>query len=79
MAEEYTIAVWAHYPFTSYDKRGRTVEHRVRVVAYDTGFVDVLHERNERYTNDGWVTVEVVEVRDQGVRYEKRRDGVLSE
>jgi len=79
MGDEYTIAMWTSHPFTAHDKRDRSVDHRVRVLVYDTGFVDVLHERRLNHTDSGWSTVHVVEVRDSGVRYERHREGVMSE
>ena len=77
-AEYVTIAEWSESPFTSYDRRGQTVDHRVRVKDYGD-FADVIHERlmPERATD--WRTVEVVELRDHGMTHRKVRDGVMSE
>lgn len=79
MSDGKTLCRWETYPYTAHDKRSRTVEHRVCVLTYDSGFVDVLHDRREEATDGEWKTVEAFEVRDHGVRYEKRRDGVLAE
>ena len=81
MTDSVTIASWTEHPYTSYDKRHIRVEHRVRVLAYDGGFADVQHERrkNDRGTTTDWVTVDVVELRDHGLRRQKLREGVLQE
>jgi hypothetical protein len=64
-------------PYTNYDKRHIRVEHRVRVLVYDEGTVDVLHER--RRDDDGqrgdWKSVDVLEVRQHGVREVSVREG----
>jgi hypothetical protein len=82
MTETVVIASWTEHPYTSHDKRHITVEHRVRVLAYDGGFADIQHERRRRDKNkilDGWKEVAVVELRDHGMNYRTVRGGVLQE
>lgn len=82
MSETYTIGRWTERPYTSHDKRHIKVKHRVRVLVYDGGFTDVVHERRRRDKHnwlDDWKEVETVEVRDYGATYRKARDGVLQE
>ena len=81
MTDTYTVATWTDAPYTSYDKRHIRVEHRARVLVYDEGTVDVVHER--RRDDDGqrgdWKGVDALEIRPHGVRKESLREGVLSE
>lgn len=81
MTDSYTVATWTEMPYTSYDKRHIRVEHRVRVLVYDEGHIDMVHER--RRDDDGqrgeWKGVDVLEVRPHGVREESIREGVLAE
>ena len=66
MTDTQTIASWTEHPYTSYDKRHITVEHRVRVLSYDGGFADVQHERrtNDNGKCSNWKEVSVAELRD---------------
>jgi len=77
MSETVTLASWTTSPYTSYDKRSRTMHHRVRIIHYDNTTADVVHERREG--NDDWKTVEVAELRDYGMTHQKIRDGVMAE
>jgi len=81
VTDSYTVATWTEMPYTSYDKRHIRVEHRVRVLVYDEGHIDMVHER--RRDDDGqrgeWKGVDVLEVRPHGVREESIREGVLAE
>lgn len=77
MSDSITIASWTEMPYTSYDKRGTTIHHRVRVIHYDSISADVMHERREG--NGDWKTVEVAELRDYGMTHQKLREGVLEE
>lgn len=77
MSETVTIASWTTSPYTSYDKRGVVIHHRVRIVRYDRTTADVVHERREG--NDDWTTVGAVELREHGLTKQKLRDGVLEE
>jgi hypothetical protein len=77
MSDEYTIAEWETSPYTSYDKRGIVVRHRVRIVRYGETGTDVIHQRREG--DEDWKPVEAVEIRDHGMRAHTYRDGVMSE
>jgi len=81
VTDTYTVATWTEAPYTSYDKRHIRVEHRVRLLAYDEGHIDVVHER--RQDDDGqrgeWKAINVWEVRANSVREESLREGVLAE
>ena len=76
MSDDVVLASWTDHPYTSYDKRSIKVHHRVRVIHYERGRADVLHERCEG--SGDWETIEAVELRD-GMYYQKLRDGVLEE
>ncbi|ELZ96644.1 hypothetical protein [Haloferax sulfurifontis] len=41
---ERLLASWEDAPYVSYDRRSAVVEHRIRLVVYDDGNVDVVHE-----------------------------------
>lgn len=80
MTQEYTVAEWETHPYTSYDKRSRTVYHRVRLLVYDDGNVDVCVER--KIPAEGlvkWTAVDVYEVRPHGVNHLDVQDGVMQE
>jgi len=77
MSETVTLASWTTSPYTSYDKRGIVIHHRVRIVRYDDSSTDVMHERREG--NEEWTTVAVAELRDYGMTHQKLREGVLQE
>jgi hypothetical protein len=77
MSDDCIIASWEESPYTSYDKRGVVIHHRVRLVHYDSTSADVLHERRE--DGDSWVTVTVAEMRSHGMTVHTQRDGVLEE
>jgi hypothetical protein len=80
MSDDVTIGRWSESPYTSYDKRHITIDHRVRIIDYGGGMVDVVHERRQ---NDGdrgeWEQVAYAEVREHGMTHRKVRDGVMSE
>jgi hypothetical protein len=44
VTETYTVAEWSEMPYTDHRKRGAVVEHRVRLIVYDAGSIDVLHQ-----------------------------------
>ena len=77
MSDEYTLAEWSEYPYTSYDKRSREVRHRIKIIRYGERSSDVIHQRSEE--GEAWKVVEAVELREHGMRPNKIRDGVLSE
>ena len=81
MTDAYTVASWTEMPYTSYEKRHIGVEHRVRVLVYDEGTVDVVHERrlNEDNQRGDWESADVLEVRPHGVREHSLGEGVASE
>lgn len=43
MPEEYTVAEWQEAPYTSHERRGAVVQHRVVLFVYDHG-LDVEHQ-----------------------------------
>jgi hypothetical protein len=66
-----TVATWTTAPYTGHRKRGWTVDHRVRVLSYEHGGVDVVHEcrsGDDPGIGDDWTEVRVVEARDHGLR-----------
>ena len=77
MSDEHTIASWTESPYTSYDKRGIVIHHRVRIIRYDETTADVVHQRREG--DEAWKVVEAVELREHGLIPNKIRDGVMSE
>lgn len=80
MTDSYIVATWTEAPCTSYDKRHIRVEHRVRVLVYDEGHIDVVHERRRDDGQRGdWKGVKVLEVRPHDVRERSLRVGVPEE
>lgn len=76
MSDSYTVAKWETHPYTSYDKRGQTVHHRVRLKHYDRNSADVVVERKE--PAEGlvqWTEVESYELRAHGVTHVDKRGG----
>ena len=43
MSDQSVIARWTEHPYTAYQRRGATVEHRVLLIVYDHG-VDIEHQ-----------------------------------
>lgn len=77
MTDSYTVAQWETHPYTSHDKRGQTVYHRVRLLCYFNKDVDVVVERKEPAAGvDEWTEVEVYECRDHAVSYVDKRGGL---
>lgn len=81
MSDTETLATWTESPYTSYDKRHITVKHRVRVIRYEGGFADVIHQRQVQDDASAveWEEVKRTELRDHGMRTQKVRDGLLEE
>jgi hypothetical protein len=80
MTETYTVAEWETHPYTSHDKRSRTVYHRVRLLVYDEGTIDVVAQRKiPAIGSDEWTAVDVYEVRPSGVSHIDVHDGVMAE
>lgn len=74
----HVVARWSESPFTSYDRRGNVIEHRVVLAHYDDVGTDVVHEvrsSDDRSVSDEWTELESYEVRDQGVRHYPPREG----
>lgn len=66
--DERLIDSWTSKPFTSVRKRSIRVEHRLLLVAYPSGDVDVCHQvKCPRRDVDDWTDAEVYEVRDHGI------------
>lgn len=77
MSEKRTVAEWSEGPYTSYERRGDVVEHRVVVIRYESGVSDVIHEARSSDADDvpsQWAEVGAVELRGNGVR---DRDGIV--
>lgn len=65
-----TIAEWTTMPYTSYDKRGWVIEHRVVVEHYGGIGADVRHEVRSSDAEDipdEWAERDAVELRDHGM------------
>jgi len=77
MSDEYTVAVWSEYPYTSYDKRSREVRHRVKIIRYSGHAYDIIHQRSE--AGESWKGVKAIELRQHGVTEHKLSDGVMEE
>jgi len=82
MTDERVIAEWKESPFTSYDRRGDVVEHRVVLEHYGGTGADVRHEYRapdaESHPNE-WTEYDVYELRDHGIRQVQRNTQVLRE
>lgn len=75
MTDTYTVAEWSELPYTSHRRRGAVVEHRVRLIVYDGGCLDVLHEARgdaDASVPGEWTPVVVYECRDGNVTRLKR-------
>ena len=75
MSDELRIASWSESPFTSYERRSVTVEHRIVAEAFPGVGADIRHEvrcPDSDVGPEGWSTAEVYEVRDHGVRHVER-------
>lgn len=79
VSEERVVAEWTEMPFTSYDRRGDVVEHRVVLEYYGETGADVRHEYRssdaDRYP-DEWTEYTAYELRDHGIRQVQRNTGV---
>jgi len=75
MSDTEVMGRWTEHPYTSYEKRGWTVEHRVVVEHYDGGMTDVRHEirsGDDPSKPDGWTETKSAEIRDHGMRVHAR-------
>ena len=75
-SETYTVAEWETHPYTSHDKRHRTVHHRIRLMWYSSDMADVVVERkipDEGLTS--WTEVEIYELRPHGVTHVSKSEG----
>jgi len=69
-----TIAEWTESPYTSHDKRGWVVEHRVVVEHYGGLGADVRHEvrsSDDDSLPDEWTERDIAELRDHGMLVHK--------
>ena len=76
--EERLLASWSEKPYVSHRRRSTVVEHRLRLIVYSDGNVDVVHDiragrRNDREPEE-WAEAEIYEVRGGRVRKTHRRD-----
>lgn len=77
-----TVAEWTESPFTSYDRRGNVVEHRVVIEHYGQTGADVRHEfrsRDDKSYPSEWTECDAYELRDHGIEQVTRRTQVLRE
>jgi len=75
MTDTEVMGRWTEHPYTSYEKRSWTVEHRVIVEHYDRGLADVRHElrsRDDPSRPDDWTEIKSAEIRDHGMRVHDR-------
>ncbi|WP_148708249.1 hypothetical protein [Haloferax sp. Atlit-12N] len=67
MTDSRLLAEWTDRPYVSVRRRNAVVEHRIRLLAYDHGGVDVVHEvrsDDDRATEPAeWTRREAHEVR----------------
>lgn len=76
-SDERVLASWTEMPYTSYDKRGWTIEHRVVVEHYGAMGSDVRHEVRSSDSDDcpdEWTELDIAELRDHGM-FVRKRDG----
>jgi len=75
MTQNYTVFEWETHPYTSYDKRSQTVQHRVQIKHYEKTAVDVVKEVREPAAGlKKWTEVEVWEVRQHGVTHVEKHE-----
>jgi len=70
MSETEVMGRWTEHPYTSYDRRGWTVEHRV-VVEHYGDVTDVRHEvrsADDPNRPDDWTETKVAEIRSYGMQ-----------
>jgi len=75
MSDEITLAEWTESPYSSWERRGHVVQHRVVVANYGGDGVDARHEvRSDDADNisSEWTAAEVVEARPHGLSKVKR-------
>lgn len=66
--DERILASWKNKPYTGINKRYITVHHRIRLVYYDDGLVDVSHEiRVPDKEIDKWRLAKKWELREHGI------------
>lgn len=79
---ERVVAEWTESPFTSYDRRGDVIEHRVVINHYGGTGADVRHEYRSADADsypDDWTECDAYELRDHGLRQVTRQTQVLRE
>jgi hypothetical protein len=68
---DHVLARWSEHPYTSHDKRGWEVQHRVVIIHYGAVGADVRHEvrsADDPTVSSEWGEREAVELRDNGMR-----------
>ena len=81
MGDTHTVAEWTEAPYTDHERRDAVVQHRVRMVVYDGGFVDVVHEcrgDSEAPVSETWTTLVAYEYRDGRVNRLERGEVLRS-
>lgn len=79
MSDTHTLVEWTESPYRSYDKRSRTVQHRVVVDDYGPAGADARHEvrsDTDPTVPHTWTEVDVVEVRQHGIQKVSRGEVV---
>lgn len=75
--QERLVSTWEEKPYVSHRRRGAVVEHRVRLIAYSDGNLDVVHdirsEDDRTAVPEHWVEAEVYEVRGGRISKTRRR------
>lgn len=76
-SNQYVVSEWTESPYTSYDRRGAVIEHRVMFEPFDGGNIDVRHEvrsDDERASVSAeWSPIKVYEVRNGRVNKLERK------
>jgi len=70
MRDTQTMAQWDESPFTSHDRRGDVIQHRVVVEHHGGVGADVRHEVRSTDSDkcpDEWTEVDALELRDHGM------------
>jgi len=79
VTDERVVDEWNEYPFTSYERRGHVVEHRIVITHYGGTGADVRHEYRSPDDNsypEEWTEYDVYELRDHGIRQVQRNTEV---
>jgi len=77
-SNEYTVAEWTEMPYTSHDRRGAVIEHRVVFEPFNAIGADIRHEvrsdDGRANVSDEWTAVKVFEMRNGRVEKLSRKE-----